>query len=223
VGRLPAPDWWDARDQGFFAVPSTDSWSDMSGYWTGWDWHILDFKALEAVFRFGTAAQRREAWQRLDREAARVIRVNYGRPGERGDNNGLFMFSAGSYLDLLARGLFGVDEHLDAIEVAPHLDGIADDQTWRLGGWRVDAESLGVSYRPADRSATLTLAPRRPVRLELRFPWLVRGSCAEVSRPNATQLYDLVPQDGGWAAVDVAGGGDSVSIRVSAAGCPKPN
>ena len=223
VLRLLAPDWWDARNQGFFAVPSSDGWFDMRGYWTGWDWHILDFKALEAVFRFGTAAERREAWQRLDREAARIIRVNYGRPGERGDNNGLFMFSAGSYLDLLARGLFGVDQHLDAIEVAPHLDGIADDQTWRLDGWRIGADSLGVSYRPADRSATLNLVVRRPVRLELRFGWLVRGSCAEVSRPNATQFYVLMPQDGGWAAVDVAGGGESVSIRVSAAGCPKPS
>ena len=61
------------------------------------------------------------------------------------------------------------------------------------------------------------------MRLELRFAWLVRGSCAEVIRPNVTQYYDLAPQDDGWAAFDVAGGSESVTIRVSAAGCPKPS
>jgi hypothetical protein len=223
VRRLLAPDWWDAKNQGFYAVPNSDSWFDMSGYWTGWDWHILDFKALEAAFRFGTAAERREAWQRLGREASRIVRVNYGRPGERGDNNGLFMFSAGSFLDLLARGLFGVDEHIDAVEIAPHVDGIADDQTWRLDGWRIGADSLGIAYRPADRSATLTLAPRRAVRLELRFAWLARGSCAAVSRPNATQYYDLAPQSDGRTTLAVAGGAEPVSVRLSAAGCPKPS
>ena len=223
VRRLLAPDWWDARDQGFYAVPNSDSWFDMSGYWTGWDWHILDFKALEATFRFGTVAERQEAWRRLGLEAARIIRVNYGRPGERGDNNGLFMFSAGSYLDLLARGLFGVDEHLDALTIAPHLDGIADDQTWRLDGWRLGGGVLGVTYRPADRAATVALTSLRAVRLELRFAWLARGSCAAVSRPNVTQYYDLVPRVDGWASLDVAGSADPVSIRLSAAPCPKPN
>jgi hypothetical protein len=223
VRRLLADDWWDARHQGFYAVPSSDSWFDMNGYWTGWGWHILDFKALEAAFRWGTAAERREAWRRLDAEASRIMRSNYGRPGERGDNNGLFMFSAGAYLDLLARGLFGVDEHLDAIDIAPNLDGIADDRTWRLDGWSLTADSLSLAYRPGDRAAALALSPRRSVRLELRFPWLARGSCAVVSRPNVTQYFELVPQDDGRAPLDVAGGPDAVTIRVSAAGCPKPD
>jgi hypothetical protein len=133
------------------------------------------------------------------------------------------MFSAGSYLDLLARGLFGVDEHLDAIAIAPHVDGIADDHIWRLQGWRLGADSLSLAYRPADRAATLTLTPRRSVHLELRFGWLVRGSCAAVIRPNVTQYYDLVPRNDGWAAFDVAGGSETVTVRVSAAGCPKPS
>jgi len=222
VRRLLGPEWWDARNQGFFAVPSGDSWFDRSGYWTGWDWHILDFKALEATFRFGTAAERREAWRRLDGEAARIIRVNYGRPGERGDNNGLFMFSAGAYLDLLARGLFGVDEHLDAVAIAPHLDGIADDQTWELDGWRFSGDALSITYRPADRAATLAWGGRRPERLELRFPWLVRGSCAVVSRPNAAQYFELTPQDDGWAFLEVAGGSAPVTVKVSAGSCPRP-
>ena len=221
VRQLLSPEWWDARNQGFFAVPSGDSWFDLNGYWTGWDWHILDFKALEATLRFGTAAERREAWRRLGAEASRILRVNYGRPGERGDNNGLFMFSAGAYLDLLARGLFGVDEHLDAIEIAPHLDGIADDQTWRLDGWRLGQDSLSLAYRPADRSATLALSPRGAVRLELRFPWLVRGSCAVVSRPGLTEYFALVPGDDGRAPLDVAGGAEPATIRVTAGGCPK--
>ena len=222
VRRLLGTEWWDARNQGFYAVPSGDSWHDPNGYWTGWGWHILDFKALEAAFRFGTPAERREAWQRLEAETARIIRVNYGRPGERGDNNGGFMFSAGAYLDLLARGLFGLDEHLDAIAIAPHLEGIADDRTWELDGWRVAGNALGIAYRPADRAATLTLGPGRTVRLELRFPWLGRGSCAEVSRPDVTQYFDIAPRRDGWTSFEIAAGATPATVRLTAASCPAP-
>jgi hypothetical protein len=220
VRRVLGSEWWDARNRGFFAVPSGDSWFDLNGYWTGWDWHILDFKALEAAFRYGTAAQRQTAWQRLDWEASRILRVNYGRPGERGDNNGLFMFSAGSYLDLLARGLFGVDEHLDAIEVAPNVDGIADDATWRLDGWKTTADTLFVAYRPADRAATLRLDALHHTRLVLRFPWLARGSCVELQRGSAPVEHpDLVFQSDGSVYVDVRGGFEPATVTVSARAC----
>ena len=219
VRRLLGSEWWDARNKGFFAVPSGDSWFDLNGYWTGWGWHILDFKALEAAFRFGTDTARREAWRRLDWEAARIIRVNYGRPGERGDNNGLFMFSAGAYLDLLARGLFGVDEHLDAIEIAPHLDGIADDQTWALDGWRITGDSLSIAYRPADRAATVRLSARQHRRLDLEFPWLGRGSCVELRRGRTVERLDLTFQTDGSAYVDVRGGPDPATLTVAARAC----
>jgi len=220
VGTLLRPQWWDERNRGFFAVPSDDSWFDRSGYWTGWGWHIMDFKALEAAFRYGTAAQRRTAWRRLGDEASRIIRVNYGRPGERGDNNGLFMFSAGSYLDLLARGLFGVDEHLDSLEVAPHVDGIADDSTWRLDGWRLYGDSLSIVYRPAARAVAIGLAAARHTRLVLRFPWLAPGACAELRRGAAPVEHpDLTFRTDGSAYLDVRGFYEPAALTLSAAPC----
>ena len=200
-------------------MPSGDGWFNLSGYWTGWDWHILDFKALEAALRFGTAAERHEAWRRLDWEAGRIIRVNYGRPGERGDNNGLFMFSAGAYLDLLARGLFGVDEHLDAIEIAPHLDGIADDQTWKLDDWRLTGDSLSIAYRQADRKATVRLTALHHRLLQLAFPWLVRGACVELKRGETVERPDLTLQTDGSVYLDVRGGFEPAVLTISARSC----
>ncbi len=220
VHQLLGPAWWDSADAGFYPVPVTDPWHNREGYWTGWDWHILDFHALEATFRYGTAAERQEAWRRLAAEASRIITANYGRPGERGDNNGLFMFSAGSYLDLLARGLFGVDEHLDSIEVQPHLDGLADDFTWRLDGWRTSRDSLSVAYRPADRAATLRLGAARDTRLVLRFPWLAPGACAELVRGGgAAERPPLAFGADGSAAVEVRGAPVPAVLTVSARGC----
>ena len=221
VRTLLRPPWWDERNNGFFAVPSDDPWFNRDGYWTGWGWHIMDLKALEAVFRFGGAEQRRVAWRRLDDEATRIIHVNYGRPGERGDNNGLFMFSAGALLDLVGRGLFGVDEHLDSVEIAPHLDGIADDSTWRLDGWRISGDTLGIAYRPADRSATIALTAARHIRLVLRFPWLVAGSaCAEVRRGSAPpERPDLTFRTNGSAYLDVRGFYEPARITLSARPC----
>ena len=219
LGELLKPSWWDAEHSGFYAVPRDDSWFNLAGYWTGWDWHIMDFKAYQALFTYGTPAQRREAWRRLAAEAARIVTVNYGRPGERGDNNGLFMFSAGSYLDLVGQGLFGVAERLDSLVVAPHVAGIADDSIWRLAGWRVSGDTLGVTYRPADRAATITLGSGRPRRLVVRFPWLVAGSCGLVSRPDVTQRFGLAPRPDRSAVLDLPAGAGPVSVTISASPC----
>jgi hypothetical protein len=220
VRTVLRPQWWDARNRGFFAVPSDDPWFSRNGYWTGWGWHIMDFKALEAVFRYGSADQRRTAWERLGEETARVIRVNYGRPGERGDNNGLFMFSAGSYLDLLARGLFGIDEHLDSLELAPHVDGIADDSTWRLDGWRISGDSLSVAYRPSASAATIGLAAARRTRLVLRFPWLAEGACAELRRGGAPAEHPILTfRSDGSAYLDLRGFYEPARLILSARPC----
>jgi len=220
VATLLRPQWWDTRNRGFFAVPSDDPWFDRGGYWTGWGWHIMDFKALEAAFRFGTAEQRRTAWQRLEEEANRILRVNYGRPGERGDNNGLFMFSAGSYLDLLARGLFGVDEHLDSLEVGPHVDGVADDSTWRLDGWRISRDSLSIAYRPAARQVTIGLAAAHHMRLVLRFPWLAAGACAELRRGAApVERPVLTFRTDGSAYLELRGYFEPIVLTLSAQPC----
>ena len=221
VAQVLLPRWWDGGGRGFYAVPNDDSWHDMRSYWRGWGWHILDFKALEAILRFASAPeQRAAAWRLLVEEADRIVRVNYGRPGERGDNNGLFQFSAGAYLDLVARGLFGVDEHLDEILVAPHVDGIADDFTWRLDGWRVTNDSLAVAYRPADRAATVRLGALHAVRLAFRFPWLRSTSCVTMRRgPDPAERLPLIARTDGSAYVLVRGWFEPAEIRVTAEPC----
>ena len=221
VAQVLRPEWWDGGGRGFFAVPATDTWHDMAGYWRGWGWHILDFKAVEAVLRYASApAQRRAAWQLLTEEAERILRTNYGRPGERGDNNGLFQFSGGAYLDLIARGMFGVDEHLDGVEIVPHVDGIADEATWRLDGWRISGDSLSIAYRPADRAATILVGALHHRRLVLRFPWLGAGSCVEMRRGSApVERLELVMLSDGSAYVDVRGGFDAAELRIAAGAC----
>ena len=221
VAQVLRPEWWDGGGRGFFAVPATDPWHDMQGYWRGWGWHILDFKAVEAVLRYArTPAQRRAAWQRLSEEVERILRTNYGRPGERGDNNGLFQFSAGAYLDLIARGMFGVDEHLDAVEIAPHMDGIADETTWRLDGWRITGDSLAIAYRPADRAAAIGVGALHRTRLILRFPWLGSRSCVELRRGTApVERLGLVLLSDGSYYVDVRGGFEPAAVRVAADAC----
>jgi hypothetical protein len=220
VTQVLRPEWWDGSGRGFFPVPNTDDWHDPQSYWRGRDWHILDFKAIEAALRFARIpAQRVEAWRLFTNEADRILRSNYGRPGERGDDNGLFQFSVGSYLDLLARGLFGVDEHLGAVVVAPHVDGIADGVTWRLDGWRLAGDSLSIAYRPDERAATLRLGAPRPTRLVLRFPWLSPAACVEMRRGQAPESLPLVMMADGSAYVDVRGGRDPAVLRVSASAC----
>jgi hypothetical protein len=224
VRQVLRPPWWDGAGRGFFVVPGDDAWHDMRSYWRGWGWHILDFKAVEAVLRYAVApAQRATAWRLLVEEADRIVRVNYGRPGERGDNNGLFQFSAGAYLDLLARGLFGVDEHLDWVEIQPHVEGIADDFTWRLDGWRLAGDSLGIAYRPADREATVRVGALHRTRLVVRFPWLSANSCVEVRRGrDPVEQLGLVMLSDGSAYVDVRGGFDPAELRISARACGGP-
>jgi len=219
VTQLLRSEWWDAAERGFYAVPTGESWQDMESYWRGLGWHIMDFKALHAAFVYGSAAQRRAAWERLAAEAGRIVRTNYGRPGERSDNNGLFMFSAGSYLDLLSRGLFGVDEHLDRIDVTPHVDGISDEFTWRLDGWRLADDTLSIAYRPADRAATIRLNARTRKRVVLRFPWLASGACATVQRGGDVERLAPVFQVDGSAYLDIRAAFDPAAITVSARPC----
>jgi hypothetical protein len=216
VAQLLRSDWWDASARGFYAVPTGDDWHDLRSYWRGWGWHIMDFKALHAAFAFGTPPQRRLAWERLEQEVARIVRVNMGRPGERGDNNGLFMFSAGAYLDMLARGLFGVDERLDRILVAPNVDGIADDFTWRLDGWRLAEDSLAVSYRPSERAAVVRLGALTRRRLAFRFPWFGAGGCVTTRRGAVEERLVPVLQADGASYVDLRGAFDPAEVRIAA-------
>ena len=219
ASQLLRSEWWDAVERTFYPVPTSESWHDMDSYWRGYGWHVMDFKALHAVFAYGSPAQRRAAWERLAAETGRIVRTNYGRPGERSDNNGLFMFSAGAYLDLLSRGLFGIDEHLDRIEIAPHLDGINDAFTWRLDGWRLADDTLSLAYRPADRAATIRLGARAHKRLTLRFPWLTPQACVTARRGSDVERLTPVFLVDGSAYLDIRGAFEPAAVTVSAAPC----
>jgi len=217
--RLAEPGWWDESARAFASVPLDDSWYDGASQWRGLGWHGMDFIAFEAMLLYGNAGQRRVAWERLSAEATRVVRGNYGRPGERADVNGLSMFSAGAYLDLLGRGLFGIEEHLDRIEIAPHLDGIADDQLWRIDGWTLGTDTLSVAYRPADRRLTVRLGALQRRRVVFRLPWITAGSCITARRGSDTEPLAPVSLSDGGVYVDVRAAYDPAELTVSAGAC----
>jgi hypothetical protein len=106
------------------------------------------------------------------------------------------------------------------VEIAPHVDGIADATTWRLDGWRITGDSLSVAYRPADRAATIGLGALHRTRLVLRFPWFGSGSCVELRRGGAPveRLAPVLLSDGSYY-VDVRGGFDPAELRVAADAC----
>ncbi len=162
------------------------------------------------------------AWRWLTDVSAQGIQATYGRLPWSPEGSGLSLHAAGAVLDALGRGLFGVDERFDHITIAPHLDGIADTQTWRLDGWPLTGDSLSVSYRPADRAATIRIAALTRRRLVLRFPWLSSGACVTARRGvQPTETLMLVELADGSAYVDVRGAWDPAVLTVAAGGCAR--
>ncbi len=172
---------------------------------------------LRAALASSRAAPR---WDALSDAATSALRSGYGRPADQPDTNGLTMAAAGAFFDRVIGGLFGVTEHLDGVDVAPRMDGVADDFTWRLEGWRLAGDSLALSYRPADRSATIRLGALRQQRLTLRFPWLTPQSCVAVRRGTAPDEHPaLVLVADGGVLVDLRAFFDPAEVTVSAAPC----
>ena len=160
------------------------------------------------------------AWRWLTDVSAQGIQATYGRLPWSPEGSGLSLHAVGAVLDVIGRGLFGVDEHLDRIEIAPHLDGLADTHTWRLDGWRLAGDSLGISYRPADRAVTLRIGALTRQRLVLRFPWLTPGSCVTARRGvTPAETLPLVAMADGSAYVDVRGYFEPAEVRLSGASC----
>jgi hypothetical protein len=106
------------------------------------------------------------------------------------------------------------------VEIAPHVDGIADETTWRLDGWRITDDALTIAYRPVDRAATVGMRALHHTRLILRFPWLEAGSCVELRRGAApVERLGLVMLSDGSAYVDVRGGFYAAELRIAAGAC----
>lgn len=160
-------------------------------------------------------------WRSAIQEAQRGINRDFGRLSSGGSEGGVSFAAAGAWLDLLADELFGVSEYLDHLEIAPQLAGIADESTWQLEGWRLaNGDTLSLSYRPADRAASLRITAPQRRRLGLRFPWLTAGSCVTARRgPDRGEQLPLVQQADGSFYVDVRGAYEAAELRVTAGGC----
>jgi hypothetical protein len=161
-----------------------------------------------------------EAWRSVRADAHRALTQNFGRPASATDPGGLSLTAAGAFVDAVARGLFGVEEHLDRVDVMPNFQGVADDQTWELAGWILGAsDTLDVSYRPADHAARVRIAGVRGWQLALRFPWLNEHSCVTARRGAEIEPLNLVMLADGAGYVDVRATFDPAEIRVTAQQC----
>jgi len=148
-----------------------------------------------------------------------AVRRDYGRLSSGDSIGGLSLAVAGALLDELGRDLFGIEEMLDGIGIAPSLDGIADDFTWQLENWQHSRNRVSLSYRPADRSLTIrTTAPVR-TRVYLAIPWLTGDSCVRSRRGSETDVMRPVMQADGTAYVDLRGHYDLAVVTISAAAC----
>ncbi len=164
-----------------------------------------------------TAAVR---WQAISGAASNAVSRQYGRMAGEGQPGGLAVAAAGAWLDAVAGDLYGVDEQLDGIVVAPGLDGIADAFTWRLEGWRLARDTIGISYRPADRAATIRVTAFTRRRLYLAFPWLAPNSCVRARRGGgSTETLPLVRLADGSYYTDLRAFYDPAIVSITATPC----
>ncbi|MFI5206547.1 MAG: hypothetical protein ACHQU8_07390 [Gemmatimonadales bacterium] len=172
---------------------------------------------IEGTHSYTTPA---EAWRAVRAEAHRTLTQNFGRPAFPSDPGGLSLTAAGTFVDAVVRGVFGIEEHLDRVDVMPNFEGVADDQTWELSGWILAAgDTLDVSYRPVDQAARVRIAAARGWRLALRFPWLTENSCVTARRGPESERLSLVMMSDGAGYVDVRATFDPAEIRVTAQQC----
>ena len=169
----------------------------------------------------GVAPSAAALWRSVTTEARQGLNRDYGRLSSGSEEGGVSMAAVGAFFDQLTGELFGVTEYLDRLEIAPSLDGIADDFTWQLDSWQLGGrETLGLSYRPADRRATIRITASQRHRLVLRFPWLGSGSCIMARRGPDTERLTPVSQADGSVYVDVRGAYEPAELVLSADPCP---
>ncbi len=162
-------------------------------------------------------------WRVLSAQAQQGLQREYGRLSDGGDRGGLSLRQAGEFVGAVVGDLFGVTEYLDRLEIAPQVGGIADDQVWQLDGWLLGSgDTLGVTYRPADRAAEVRLTAARRQRLVLRFSWLTPASCVTVRRGPDAEAPGLVAQADGSFYLDIRGAFDPATIRLAALPCAGP-
>ncbi len=159
-------------------------------------------------------------WRGVFAQAQSGINHEYGRLSDGGPVGGTSLAAGGTLVDEVAGELFGINEYVDHLEIAPQLAGIADDQAWSIDGWLLaNGDTLGMTYRPADRAAMIRLsaAPRR--RFVVRFPWMTPNGCVSIRRGSETERPLVTQQSDGSAYFDVRGTFDPAVITVSASAC----
>jgi len=109
--------WWNETHKCYNTVPTDDSWFNSSSYWRDGGWHVMDFKLHEAMFRYGNKTL---AWNRLIKEVNRIINNNTGNPGEKYTANGLFIYSSGSYVDMMNH-ILGIYNNLNYLLLKPSI------------------------------------------------------------------------------------------------------
>lgn len=181
-----------------------------------------EFAALEDARRARRASMPATTalWRSVQLEAQRGIQQDYGRLSAAGGPAGTSLAAGGAFLSLLVGDVFGVTPYLDRLEIAPQVEGIADDFTWQLDGWQLGGgDALGITYRPSSRSAVIRLSSGQRHRVVLRFPWLAAASCVIARRGPDRERLALVTQSDGSFYVDVRSFFDPPELTVSAGAC----
>jgi hypothetical protein len=168
-------------------------------------------RRLATLLRGPQVRPRGEAlWREIAATARRGVTARYGRLGAA---------EAGNFLTLVVGQLFGIDERLDRVVIAPAIDRVFSDLTWRVEGYRLHDDTLSVSYRPADEAATIRLIAPARRRVQLGFPWLTPASCVTVRRGRDSEQAMLVTTVDGEAWVDIRGAFQPAEITVRARAC----
>ncbi len=145
----PASKYWNGSTGicGFTMFPSVDPrYSGLGIGWYGPPWHIGDYKAFGAIFRYGAPEQAQWAWERLKQHTQRVMHVNQYAPGEYYSSVGQFEFSAGSMTQMITRDLFGLDPHASYFTCTPNIYKLNDTAGWNLSNYRMGGSTWTVTY-----------------------------------------------------------------------------
>jgi len=126
--------WNDASDvAGFQMFPTSDSlYSGLGVGWYGPPWNIGDGKAFHAIFRYGDNTQAQWGFSKLEKYCQRLIYKNVYSPAEYYGNIGQFEFSSGAFVEMIIKGLFGIDAHGSYFTVNPNIPKLSQGGTWKL-------------------------------------------------------------------------------------------
>lgn len=139
--------WNDASDvAGFQMFPTADSlFSGLGVGWYGPPWNIGDGKAFHAIFRYGNNTQAQWGFDKLKKYCQRLIYNNVYSPAEYYGNIGQFEFSSGSFVEMIIKGLFGIDAHAAYFTVNPNIPKLSQGGVWKLNNLVMGGSTFNVT------------------------------------------------------------------------------